>query len=405
MHRRRRGGKLRRRSSYFPGVPQPDSSKPSVAFLIDRWDPSRGGAERAMAQLAEFLAAKGYRVLAVAEEHADGAPGEPVAIASSGLTRSRREKDRARKLAGAARSHGADVTIGCRHLYACDLYWPHGGAHAVTLSQIRREDGWPWKHFPDGPRHRTFIELERELLERGGARLVACVSRLVLSELAEHWPECRDRLVLVENGIELARFHPRERTVAGAALRAELGIPPDMPLIAFAARNPHLKGCDALEIALSELLSGGDTQWRCVMAGFEAWPIERPQGIDREHVVRRLDVDPVALWSAADLCVHPTWRDTFGLGIVEALACGTPVITTRFAGASAVVDSNAGTVLEEPEFVELHRAIAYWLERIRAGAIDRAAIRRCVEHLDIARCHETLERLVLQLANETPAAT
>jgi glycosyltransferase involved in cell wall biosynthesis len=389
-------------------VPSVDPSKPSVAFLIDEWDPSRGGAERAMASFAEHLERRGHRVLAVAERHAGGAPGEPVPISSSGLTRSRRERDRARKLVAAARARGAAVTVGCRHLFECDLYWPHGGAHAATLRQIRLSEGERADAAPHG-RHRTFLDLERVLLERGGARRVACVSRLVLDELAREWPACRERLVLVENGVDLCRFEPEGHGELGASFRRELGLDREGALLLFVARNPRLKGLRELAAALRILLERCARGWTLLAICPDPPERAAPDAIQLRASGRmawRRQADPLASYLAADLCVAPTWRDTSGLVILESLACGTPVVTTSFAGASGLVDGEAGSVVRSPGDVRaLADEIGRWVERVAGGSIDRAAIRRRVEHLDLGRCHETLEKLVLELAGERASRT
>ena len=350
-----------------------------------------------MAQLAEHLLARGHHVLAVAEEHAGDAPGEHVVVRGFGLTRSQRERQLARKLVAAAREHRADVTIGCRHLYECDLYWPHGGAHAIAYDQSRRARGARVLTPPSG-RHVTFIEFERELLERGGARAVVCVSSMVQAELAALYPACRERLRLIPNGVDLQRYRPELRATAGAQLRNELGLGPQTPLIAFAARNPVLKGFKTLVQACDTLARkhGAQRDWHVLAAGFERGEARDLGASEDVHV--RPFVDAATLWSAADLCAQPTWRDAGGLAILEALACGTPVITTLCDGSSEVVAHHAGTVLERPgDFTALQAAIETWLERIHAGSIDRTAIRACVETRDSRRWLAELERLVLEL--------
>ncbi|MEO6710822.1 MAG: glycosyltransferase, partial [Planctomycetota bacterium] len=103
--------------------------KRTVAFLIDRWEPERGGAERALAALAKHLVERGHRVLAFARRASPGAPGEFHAVATGGWSRKSRERALARALTAAAREAGADVTIGIRHLEEVDVFWPHAGAH------------------------------------------------------------------------------------------------------------------------------------------------------------------------------------------------------------------------------------------------------------------------------------
>jgi UDP-glucose:(heptosyl)LPS alpha-1,3-glucosyltransferase len=369
-----------------------------VGFLIDRWDPSRGGAERALVHLALHLESRGHRVLAFACEGSAGAPGELVRVAPRGLLRGTRERALARDLPAAAHEAGCDVTVGVRHLERVDLYWPHGGAHAASLAARRRSRGLPER--PPRGRHRVFIELERELCERGGARAIACPSRLVFEELSRIWPASIPRLELVPNGVDLERFHPRNRAAAGAALRRELRIEPKTPLIGFSAREPRLKGLPQLLDALAKLT---DRAWHLLVAGPKRPRIwtgaARARGLGRERVSVRPEVDPVAMWSAADLCALPTWRDTSSLVVLEALASGTPAVTTRFAGAADSISHDvAGTVIAAPDDASaLECALADWLARIDRGALDRDHVRACVSDRSaegwLTRLTERLERL------------
>jgi glycosyltransferase involved in cell wall biosynthesis len=292
---------------------------PCVAFLIDRWDPQRGGAERAMAQLAEHLLARGWRVLAVAAEHAADAPGEHVHVGALGVTRVQRERRLARALVAAARERGAEVTIGCRHLYECDLYWPHGGAHRPAMLAARESRKPRPRWWPTHPRHRAFIEFERALLDGDGARKVACVSRMVMDELAREWPACRERLVLIENGVDLTRFHPGARAMLGQRTREELGVRPSAVMLVLAARNPWLKGLETLLAALTRVLRDHWLDWQLVVAGSTRPPgwSANARGMSQDarflcapgRVIWREHVDGPALFAAADLCVLPSWRD------------------------------------------------------------------------------------------------
>jgi UDP-glucose:(heptosyl)LPS alpha-1,3-glucosyltransferase len=378
-----------------------------VGFLLDRWDPTRGGAERAMADLARHLEARGHRVLAVAAEHTLDAPGEPVEVVTRGWTRAARARHLARALPEAARTAGCDVTVGMRHLERVDLYWPHDGAHAASLAARREARGRPPTAPPRG-RHALFVELERRLLEQGGARSVACVSQLVRDELAALHPAGRERLVLVPNGVDLERFHPRRRAAEGAALRAELGLPAEAPLLVFAGADGRRKGLAQLLAALAGLC---DLRWTLLVAG-----VRHPAGwarVARGHAleesrVRLVDPQPAPrLWAAADLCVLPTWRDACGLVVLEALASGVPVVTTARAGAAeALRGRDAGTVLERPGDVRaLRGALQTWLQRLPAwGAAGRAAARACVTDRDRGAWMAHLERLVLELARAPRSA-
>jgi UDP-glucose:(heptosyl)LPS alpha-1,3-glucosyltransferase len=59
--------------------------------------------------------------------------------------------------------------------------------------------------------------------------------------------------------------------------------------------------------------------------------------------------DPCPFYAAADVYVHPTWYDPCSLTVIEALAGGIPVITTRFNGASEfLTEGQEGFVIADP---------------------------------------------------------
>ncbi|HTF87341.1 MAG TPA: glycosyltransferase family 4 protein [Planctomycetota bacterium] len=381
----------------------------TVAFLIDRWEPERGGAERALAALAKHLGERGHRVLAFARRASPGAPGEFHAVATGGWSRKSRERALARALTAAAREAGADVTIGMRHLEEVDVFWPHAGAHARGLEAreaARRRPGSAAAAGEAGSdedasepagRHALFCELERQLCEGGGAGRIVCVSKLVADELRELYPSSAPRLELVPNGIDLEHFSLAARAERGAALRAELGLQSSTPLIAFLAHDAELKGLPTLLDALV-LQARPDVQ--LLIAGprpLERWKrrAERALGASRVHAFE--SIDAAAALSAADLLAHPTWRDTSGLVLLEAQAVGTPVVTTRRAGdASVVREGVSGTVLADPgDALALAGAITRWLERAKQGKVDRAAVRAAVAHRGLDTWLAAMETIVL----------
>jgi len=371
-----------------------------VGFLIDRWEPERGGAERCLAQLAEHLESRGRNVHVFAERRSPGSPGRfhhvHPSLMQGGLLPGGRALVLGEELASAARIAGCRVTIGIRHLPEVDLFWPHDGSHQGALEGIGRARGRVVK--PTG-RHKVFLRLERGLMQKS-ARRIACVSQLVFDELLRFYPGSEPRLRLVPNGIDLDRFQPSNRSTLGKQLRVRLGVPPKSPLIAFIGRDPLRKGLPQLFEALRHLRK---KRWRCVVAGVHhpaRWRrIARKHGLDAKRVVVESFVPAPELHAAADLVVVPTWRDACLLAVLEALATGTPVVTTRYAGAATVISEQAGTVLDDPGDSEaLAAAIGSWLDRIEAREVERDALRECVAHRGLAPWLERLEELVEDLA-------
>ena len=365
-----------------------------VGVLIDRWEPARGGAERAVAALVEHLLARGDRVRVFADRAAADAPGEFVRVPARGWTRRTRARRLASELPRAAEAAGCRVTLGIRHLRRVDLYWPHDGAHLDSLAARREAQSRAPEPRPRG-RHALFAALERELVEGGRARRVVCVSELVREELLRRYPDAGERLVVIDNGVDLERFDPRRRVELGPALRARLGIARDARVVAFAGADGRRKGLRELLEALAVLR---EHDWVLVAAGVarpRTWLREAQRlGLPEARLRLVPSLDAAALWAAADVCALPTWRDTCGLVVLEALASGVPVLTTRRAGAAERVDDAlAGRVVGRPEAAPLADALLELLGR-ELDPEDRARIRSCVA----ARGRKLwLERLVREL--------
>ena len=382
-----------------------------VGLLIDRWDPARGGAESALHALAHFLAARGHRVEVFAERAGAQPPGALHLVRTRGWTRGARERRLGRALVDAARGEGCEVTLGVRHLESVDVLWLHGGCHRATLAARRRARERPSRGAayarPRAPRgrHRAFDELERAALG-GGARVVVCPSRLVEEELLERYPHAAERLVVVENGVDAERFHPRERDAARAGLRAVCGLAPgasEPPLLGFLARNPELKGLPPLLAALARVRS----PYHLFVAGPRhprAWRRRaRAAGVPPERITVRSWIDPLQAAAGADLALLPTWRDTSGLVLLEALACGTPVVTSRFAGAARALPRAAGVVLDDPwDTARFAEVLAQELERL--ARVDRAAVRAALAGRTEERCLSALEG-ILRNARDAAATT
>lgn len=332
-------------------------------ILIDVWDPRRGGAEQGLARLAGELLGRGHRVSVLAGEfRGEGDRGveglEWQRVPVRGWTRRARNLRLARELPRVARGLGCEVTVGMRHLERVDVLWSHGGCHVASVAARRAaKAGGVFEDPLDrgqllaeeaslGGRHRDYARLERGLLE-GGAGQVIAVSGRSAREFMALVPGVEPRLVVARNGVDLERFHPRHRKRAAEVWRRRLGCEGSDPLVVFCAREPMLKGLGVLAAAWEQAQGmRGDL----VVAGVRSpgrWKA-RTEAVGnrmRTHWVE--EVDTAELFAAADLLVHPTYRDTSGLVIQEALASGTPVITTGAAGESlAVVSATCGRVVE-----------------------------------------------------------
>lgn len=91
------------------------------------------------------------------------------------------------------------------------------------------------------------------------------------------------------------------------------------------------------------------------------------------------------LYSLADVFVNPTYADMFPTVNLEALACGTPVITYRTGGSPEAIDKKTGVVVEQGDVNALADAIV----RMKAQPLSSADCRkRAEECFDKDKCFE-----------------
>ena len=160
-----------------------------------------------------------------------------------------------------------------------------------------------------------------------------------------------ERLRPWSHGVDLDLFHP----VAGA----DLGLP--RPVFVYVGRVSYEKNLEAflsLELPGSKVVYGTGPV-------LERLQREHP-GVHWRGIVPRSELPRI--YSAADAFVFPCRSETFGLVMLEAMACGTPVAAYPVAGPLDVVGSSRGGVLD----VNLGRAAMRALDLPRSCARDRA---------------------------------
>jgi glycosyltransferase involved in cell wall biosynthesis len=207
---------------------------------------------------------------------------------------------------------------------------------------------------------------------------------------------------VIHNGVDLARFKPH------ADAREEMRrlfqtSPRGSYLVGMTGHLAPIKGPDLLLRAAAVVASRRDDVTFVVAgedksrSGENRGRLERlvgDLGLDgRVHLPGWVD-DVPALLSALDLCVSPSRSEPFGLSIIEAMACGVPVVATKSEGATEILeDGVTGLLVPLGDHEALAEAICALLDdgprraRLAARALEAVRDRFSLERMVAATEH------------------
>jgi len=238
------------------------------------------------------------------------------------------------------------------------------------------------------PRRRTYRWLARALLRRSASRVVGVTpTTLSFSGFATADP----RATVIPNGVDLAEFRPADRFKA----RATLGLPMEGTILAHVGRSAPEKNRQllprllrALDPATTLVLAGADTVDDLGLA-------ENDTLWDRIASLGAVD-DICSVLAACDVLVLPSVREGLPLVVLEAIACGRPVVASDLPGLRSVIGE-----LEDLRLVSTGASavtFAAAVEETICGSRDPEVIRQtlvnssmnvqCVARRWVALCRE-----------------
>jgi len=285
-----------------------------------------------------------------------------------------------------------------------DLVYVEAEADSLVLWQFarhRRRFGYRlaffgWENLPrPGPRHAHPWPqwAMQHLLHRLAAWTLRRVDAAVWGNtegaglLRESYGLAREVPVLPQMGVDTALYAPEDPLAA----RRALGLPPAMPLIGYVGRLVRAKGIMTLLAAAEGWLQTGQAALLLVGGGpLESDIVEWVRENRLSHAVHLLPAVPPQeiprILPALDVLVlpsesTPTWKEQFGRVLVEAMACGVPVVGSN-AGAIPEVIADAGLVFSAGEADALRDALGRLLSdaELRQQLIQRGRTRACTEY-------------------------
>jgi len=370
-----------------------------IALGIRDFIPSKGGAERYLVDLMQFLSMKGHEVHVFAHHFDEGIEGlrfhtvelfpfpKWLRILSFAL-RCHQQMERG----------DFDVIMGVGNTWGADLLQPHGGVHWKWFWRSLRAYRNPWlwtakllgrvfslKQWAEG--------IVEDAPYRKGVKRIVAISEMVKEDIIDYYGIPEDRIVVVYNGVDTERFHPRNRRYR-AEIRERYGLRPEDFVLLFVSHNFRLKGLRYLIQALALIKRKRQNVKLLVIGRDKAGPYRRlakKVGCADDVLFAGGVNDLERYYPSADMLVHPTFYDACSLVVLEALASGLPVITTRYNGAGGIIsEGHEGFVLDDP------RNLKVLAEKILALSVPNKleetsrAARDLAQQFSHQRCYQAM---------------
>lgn len=217
-------------------------------------------------------------------------------------------------------------------------------------------------------------------------------------DIAFYYGTPEESIAVIPCGVNLELFRPYRKEEA----KQQLGLDGKDHTILFVGRIDPLKGIDKLLSALVRmsirdrvrlLIVGGDDNSRHEIDRLK----ELSRDLDIQERVTFLGLIKQAelpvYYNAADLCVVPSYYESFGLVALESLACGTPVVTTRVGGAESIIrQGDMGYVVDSNNPDQLAQKIELLLNRPESNGSQAGAMRALAEQFSWANVARKLSR-------------
>lgn len=312
-----------------------------IAMLTKHFN-FRNGSSRAIHEISVHLVARGHEVHIFCNKKPDAYSGGPILRHVPML-----------KLGSWAKV--LTFNMGCSRMVrqeGFDIIHGHGNTEIQDFLTVRicRKANLIARGLPLSRRDPHLWMEERQFQDARLKRIIT-LSEMVRKDLHTYYGISLTQIVIIPNGVDSERFHPKVRLSYRGKMRNQYGIKEDEFLVLFVASGNFMnRGLLNLFTALKQV---GNLPIRVMIIGTDRLTLFRRLAREQDLLSRLLFVPFTAAieryYGMGDMLVFPTYYDTFGQVVLEAMACGLPVIVSAQAGVSEIItDGKDGLILKDP---------------------------------------------------------
>ncbi len=364
-----------------------------ITLIRQRYNPY-GGAERFLSRALGALDNTDIKVSLVARDWEPIKGIDFVRCNPFYLGRLWRDWSFARKVCKQIKALKPDLVQSHERVACCDIYRAGDGVHSVWLEQKARDMSWlAQMHVRFSPYHNYIKRAEKRLFESPRLRAVICNSSMVRAEILQRFKIDQSKIHVIYNGVDTKLFHPNIKQQK-ITIREQWDIPDAANVFGFVGSGFERKGL--LQVLRSFKLLPENCY--LLVAGYDKREQFYREEADRLDIKSRVKFlgpqkNVIPCYAAADVFVLPTLYDPFPNVVLEALACGLPVITSTKSGAAEVItDYGNGFVCDAYDLVKLQEAMRILCDKDVAESMGKQA-RLVAEKYDLDKMAENLTSL------------
>lgn len=309
-----------------------------LAIVRQKYRPD-GGAERFISRALEALDNQAMDLNVITrqwqgERHADWHLHICDPVKWGRISRERGFAEAARKIWQRERF---DIVQSHERIAGCDIYRAGDGVHQRWLEQRSLIlPAWRQKMLMNNRYHRYVMNAEREMYQAGELRAVICNAQMVKNEIVARFGVASDKIHVIYNAINTTQYVPVDEAER-QEIRRTLNLPANATVLIYVGSGFERKGLAAAIKAVA-----GTNRYLVVVGKDKAekqyQALARELGCRERVIFAGMQPDTRPWYQSADALLLPTLYDPFPNVILEAMACGLPVITSTTCGGSEFIE-------------------------------------------------------------------
>jgi UDP-glucose:(heptosyl)LPS alpha-1,3-glucosyltransferase len=321
-----------------------------IAIIRRRFNPY-GGAERFILRTIKGLANHQIKTSIIAEdwqsnsvESSNDSTCERIIVNSINGSRSKQFEHFQKAVQNTLAKSEFDIIQSHERLIGADIYRLGDGIHAAWVKRLSSIKPWYarlWLKID--PFHRLLIKTEQSMAKNHRLLFVSN-SPMVAKELVDWYQVPKERIVLIENGIDTSIFQPSFASEKSQSKKV-LGLNQNIPTVLFIGSGFDRKGAFQLVEAMLAL-----PQFQLIVVGHDKKINQLKKLVSKLGLTDRVSIvgpkkDVRPYLSASDIFCLPSLYDSLPNALLEAICSGLPCVITQDVGISEKIqEAKAGLI-------------------------------------------------------------